>query len=303
MGLLQKLSFLNLFYKAINMTLEKLEEELEDTELVKKEYREKKEVMDQKEIIAKAVNFTNEARKQYGELIKSVLIFGSAVKGTLVKGSDIDLWVILDDTTAKASEDLNKIIDHLYLISHELKDLHIQVHTLTEFWQSIRLGSPEFVNFLRYGLAIYDTGFIKPIQRMLQLGLIPPSEEAIALKSRAAEARYRKIKLDIKSMIFELRYTATDIIQATVMYFYKKQPDQKAIPEFLEKLVKAKKLEKDYIDKFKELDKLWKDIDHKVIEEVTTEHLQKALNITKEIIDRMKKLLPKDYLGEELPEV
>jgi predicted nucleotidyltransferase len=285
------------------MPLEKLEEELEDTELVKKEYREKKEIMDQKEIIAKAVKFTDEARKQYGELIKSVLIFGSAVKGTLVKGSDIDVWVILDDTATKASEDLNKIIDHLYLISHELKDLHVQVHTLTEFWQSIRLGSPEFANFLRYGLAIYDTGFIKPIQRMLQLGLIPPSEETIALKSRTAEARYRKIKLDIKSMIFELRYTATDIIQAAVMHFYKQQPDQKAIPEFLEKLVKAKKLEKVYIEKFNELDKLWKDIDHKIIKEVTTDHLNRALILAKEFIDRFKKLLPKDILGEELPEI
>lgn len=284
------------------MSLEKLEEELEDTGLVKKEYQEKKEIIDQKEIIAKAVKFTDEARKQYGELIKSVLIFGSAVKGTLVKGSDIDVWVILDDTATKASEDLNKIIDHLYLISHELKDIHVQVHTLTEFWQSIRLGSPEFVNFLRYGLAIYDTGFIKPIQRMLQLGLIPPSEETIALKSRAAEARYRKIKLDIKSMIFELRYTATDIIQATVMYFYKQQPDQKAIPKFLERLVKERKLEKNYIEMFNELDKLWKDIDHKVITEVTTEHLNKALTLAKEIIDRFKKFLPKDVIGDELPE-
>ena len=153
------------------------------------------------------------------------------------------------------------------------------------------MGSPELVNFLRYGLIIYDTGFIKPVQRMLQMGLIPPSEETIGLKAKAAEARYRKIKIDIKSMIFELRYTATDICQAVVMHFYKAQPDQKAIPEFLEKLVNDKKLEKEYIDKFKELDKLWKDIDHKVIKNVTTEHLEKALKLAKDIIDRFKREL------------
>jgi len=287
------------------MTLEKLEEELEDTDLADK--KEQKAVREaekaSKEVFAKVVKFTNEARKQYGDLIKTVLIFGSAAKGTMVKGSDADVFVILDDTATKGSEDLEKINTQLYLIAHELKDLHIQTHTLTEFWQWIRMGSPELVNFLRYGLAVYDTGFIKPVQRMLQMGLLPPSEETIALKARASEARYKKIKMDIKSMIFELRYTMLDAVQAVVMHYYKKQPDYKAAVEFLEKLVAEKKLEQDYITKFKDLDKLWKDIDHKEIKDVTTEHLEKALQLSKQVIDRMKQLLPKDLLGEELPEM
>jgi len=277
------------------MTIEKLEEELEDTELVKKE---KEEIKTPKEIYAKVVKFTNEARRQYGDLIKSVLIFGSAAKGTMVKGSDADVWVILDDTATKSSEDLEKVVTHLYLIAHQLEDLHIQTTPLTEFWTWVKMGSPELVNFLRYGLIIYDTGFIKPVQRMLQMGLIPPSEETINLKAKAAEARYKKVKIDMKSMIFDLRYSATDACQAVIMHYYKAQPDQKKIPEFLEKLVKEGKLEKEYIGKFKELDKLWKDIDHKVIKEVETSHLEKALKLSKEIIDRMKKLLPKEITGD-----
>lgn len=281
------------------MSLEKLEEQLEDVELAKKEDQ---EANPQKEIFEKVVKFTNEARKQYGDMIKCVLIFGSAAKGTMVKGSDADVWVILDDTATKSSEDLDKINSQLYLIAHELKDLHVQTTALTEFWNWVKMGSPELVNFLRYGLAIYDTGFIKPVQRMLQMGLIPPSEETIGLKARTAEARYKKIKIDLKSMIFELRYTMLDIVQAVVMYFYKKQPDYKTAPEFLEKLVKEKKLEKVYIEKFKELDKMWKDIDHKVIKDVTAEQLERALVLAKEMIDRFKKLLPAEVLGEELPQ-
>ncbi|MEM5883216.1 MAG: nucleotidyltransferase domain-containing protein [Candidatus Aenigmatarchaeota archaeon] len=280
--------------------IEKLENELEETQFVEKE--EKEEIKTPKEIYSKVVAFTNEARRQYGDLIKSVLIFGSAAKGTMVKGSDADVWVILDDTATKSSEDLEKVTTHLYFIAHQLKDLHVQTTPLTEFWNWIKMGSPELVNFLRYGLVIYDTGFIKPVQRMLQMGLIPPSEETVSLKAKASEARFRKIKLDIKSMIFELRYSATDICQAVIMYYYKAQPDQKAIPEYLEKLVVENKLEREYIEKFKELDKLWKDIDHKVIKEVTTEHLEKALKLTKEIIDRFKSLLPKEIVSEELPE-
>lgn len=282
------------------MSLEKLEDELEDVELAKKEEQSKGP---SKELYAKVVKFTNEARKQYGDLIKSVLIFGSAVRGTMTKGSDADIFVILDDTATKSSEDLEKVNSHLYLIAHELKDLHVQTHTLTEFWQWIKMGSPELVNFLRYGLAIYDTGFIKPVQRMLQMGLIPPSEETIGLKARAADARLKRIKIDIKAIIFDLRYTAMDMIQAVVMYYYKKQPDYKAAPEFLEKLVSEKKIEKEYVAKFKELDGLWKAIDHKEIKEVTAEHLEKALNLTKEIIERFRKLLPAEVVGDELPEI
>ncbi len=283
------------------MAFEKLEEELEDTELVKKEVKENTAQSANKEAIEKAVAFSNSIRKQYGELIKSVLIFGSSVKGSMVKGSDVDMWVIVDDTATKASEDINRIIEHVHLIAAEHKDMHVQIHTLTEFWQSIRIGSPEFSNFLRYGLAIYDTGFIKPIQRMLQMGLIPPSDETISLKARSSITRFRKIKQEVKLLIFDLRYTMLDMVQAVVMHYYKETPDYKKAPEFLEKLVKQKKLEKRYVDMFVKLDKLWKDIDHNEIKEVTTDHLDEALKITEDVIERMKKLLPKDFVGEELP--
>ena len=164
------------------------------------------------------------------------------------------------------------------------------------------MGSPELVNFLRHGLAVYDTGFIKPVQRMLNLGMIPPSEETISLKARSSEARYRKLKLDLKSMIFDLRYTAMDMIQAAVMHHYKAQPDFKGAIEFMERFVKERKLEKEWIVKYKELDKMWKDVDHKIVKEVTAEYLAKAMKLAKEIIERFKKLVPKEILGEELPE-
>jgi len=279
------------------MVFEKLEEELKEAEKLV----EKKDVKikSKEEIFSKVIAFTNEARRQYGEIIKSVLIFGSAAKGTMKEGSDIDVWVILDDTATKTSEDLQKVNAQLYLIAQELKDLHIQTTTLTEFWNWIKIGSPELVNFLRYGLAIYDTGFIKPVQRMLEMGLIPPSEEAVKLKANASEARIKKIELDLKSIIFELRYAATDACQAVVMYYYKAQPDQKALPEYLERLVKEKKIEAQIVEKFKLLDKLWKDIDHKNVEMVTPDYLEKALTLSKEIVESMKKLLPKEFFEGE----
>jgi len=287
------------------MPLEALEDELEEVVLAKKKEEKKttEEVneISNKELMAKIVKFTNEARKQYSDLIKSVLVFGSAVRGDATKGSDVDLFVIIDDTATKSSEDLQKIVSHLHLIATELKDLHIQTHTLTEFWQWIKVGSPELVNFLRFGLPIFDTGFIKPVQRMLNMGLIPPSEETIILKARTADTRYRAVVRDIKSMIFDLRYSVLDIVQAVVMHYYKAQPDYKKAPEYMEKLVKEKMLEKIYIDKFKELDLLWKKIDHREIKDATPQHLETALQLAKDLIVRFKTMIPKEIVGDEIP--
>jgi predicted nucleotidyltransferase len=253
-----------------------------------------------KEVIEKVVKFTNAARQQYGNIIKSVLIFGSAARGTMVKGSDADIWVVLDDTATKSSADLEKVNAHIFFLAQELKDLHVQTTMLTEFWQWMKMGSPELVNFLRFSLPVYDTGFIKPVKRMLEMGLIPPSEETIKLKANAAQARLKKVELDIKSMVFELRYTALDICQAVIMHYYKQQPDARMMPEFLEKLVKDKMLEKEYVKKFEDLNQLWKDIDHGTVAKADCAYLDKATRLAEEIMKRMIKLLPKEFiLGEE----
>jgi len=182
-----------------------------------------------------------------------------------------------------------------------MKDIHVQTTGLTEFWGWMKRGSPELFNFLRSSLVIYDTGFIKPVQRMLKAGLLPPSEETVGIKARSAEAHLKKVELAMKSMIFDLRYAATDACQSVIMYYYKTTPDQKHMPEELQKLIKEKKLEPVFIKKFEELDKLWKDIEHKRIKKVGAEHLNKAMKLASEIIERMKKLLPKDLTESDLP--
>ncbi len=279
---------------------EELSKELKKP-LAFKEKDVKKQEIPKGEIYTKIINFTNQIRKAYGDLIKSVLIFGSAATGEMKKTSDADIWIILDDTATKSSEDLGKIQTQLQLVSIQMKDLHIQTTGLTEFWGWMKRGSPELFNYLRAGLVIYDTGFVKPVQRMLKAGLLPPSEETVGIKARSAEAHLKKVELTMKSMIFDLQYAATDACQSVAMYYYKTTPDQKHMTEELKKLIKEKKLEPEYITKFEELNKLWKDIEHKKIKKVEPEHLSKAMKLATDIINRMKKLLPKDLTELDLP--
>ncbi|MFH8080829.1 MAG: nucleotidyltransferase domain-containing protein [Candidatus Aenigmatarchaeota archaeon] len=245
----------------------------------------------------KVIEFTTRLKKTYGDMIKSVLIFGSAARGDMKDTSDIDVWVIVDDTAAKRTEDVNKIRLQIQMIATELKDIHPQMNTLTEFWNWMKVGSPELFNFLRVGLVVYDTGFIKPVQRMLQKGLFSPSEETAGLKARSSEAILKRVEATLKTLIFDLRYAATDICQAVIIYNYREAPDQKNMPEYLKRLVKDKKMSPIFVEKYEKLNKLWKDLDHELIKKVSIEHLKEAMELSTSIIEEMKKHLP-DYIKE-----
>ncbi len=248
------------------------------------------ELRSKEEIISKASKLAHKALENFGELIKAVVIFGSAAKGEAKKTSDIDVWVIVDDTATKASEEFKKIQASLILMAEEIGDLHLQITPLTEFWKWVRDGSPEIVNYLKYGLPIYDAGFIKPVKNMLEMGLIIPNEQTIKLKATAAKLRLDKFKNDIKSMIFDLRYAAIDAVQAVVMSLYKVQPDPKDALTYLEKLKDEKDLEQEYVEKYKELNSLWKEIEHGK-KKASVEALAKAEELANAIVSRMLKLL------------
>jgi predicted nucleotidyltransferase len=286
------------------MPIEELIEELEKPVIVeeKKEYEEKMKKqkgseerdLTKESFFPKVVEFTSRLKKAYGDMIKSVLIFGSAARGDMKEGSDIDVWVVVDDTATKRTEDINKIRIHIQLIATELKDIHPQMNTLTEFWNWMKTGSPELFNFLRVGFVVYDTGFIKPVQRMLQKGLLSPSQETAALKFKSSEAIMKRVEATFKTIIFDLRYAATDISQAVIIYYYKEAPDQKNMPEYLKRLVRDKKLPASCIEKFETLNKLWKDIDHNVIKNVTIDHVKEAFELSNSIIQEMNKFIPQE---------
>lgn len=267
------------------MELEDLEKRLDELEIKSEE--QKKQIKEN--VLPKVVSFSKRIISEFGNAIKSISIFGSAAKGKMKPTSDIDVWVIVDDTSFKTSKDIEDVSFRIKLVGEELK-LHVQVSKITEFWNLISKGSPELVNFLRYSLIIYDSGFLRPTQKMLNLGLIMPSEEAIEAKKRGSIIRFERIKEDLKSLIFDLRYCVIDIAQAVIMKKYNFAPDPKTIPKYLEKMIEENIISRDFLDKYVEIDSLWKKIEHGEIKEVNGELLEKAIRITSEFINNFNKL-------------
>ncbi len=264
------------------MKIEDLEKELENIDIS----IESKEKI-KKEVFPKVIDFSYQILSNFGYLIKGIVIFGSAAKGLMKATSDIDVWVLIDNTSFKTSKSLDEIIITLHELGRK-NNLHIQTTLLTDFWEFLRKTAPEIINYLKYGIIVFDSGILKPIKIMIEQGLIGASEEAIEIKKKSAEIKLKKVLEDLKSLVFELRYAAIDACQSVIMKKYKVIPDPKEVLKYLNKMVEEGKLEKEYVEKFEKIDKMWKDIEHENVKEIDGLYLNEALNIAKQIIERMK---------------
>jgi len=160
--------------------------ESSEMEIIKQEGQKKKlsEQMEKlrTEKLALAEKFKEEVLKHYGKITKAVVVFGSLVRGDFHEKSDIDLLVIIDDVIARLTpEQKLDIDDDIYAIGKEIcKDISVQpAWTLSEFWDMARIGHPLLYTIVRDGWALYDTGFFVPVRKLLELGKIPTTLEAV----------------------------------------------------------------------------------------------------------------------------
>lgn len=161
--------------------------------------------------ISKVKEYSVKVREKFGKYVKAVVIFGSFARGNYTVGSDIDVLIILDDTESDKGID-QALRDSLHNQMQDLaskidKEMHVQLHTLTEFWDYIRNGDALFFNYLRTGIPVYDGGFYKPMNRLLVSGAIKPSQEAIFKSIDGAKSYLTKVA-DYMNWAIERMYRA-----------------------------------------------------------------------------------------------
>lgn len=112
---------------------------------------------------------------QHKELLKSIIITGSAVRKERVEGSDIDILVILDDHIEDFEEkDKKKAQRIIKEIQDSAKErgynLHIQPPKTVSVWYSLLLsGKPWAITSMIYSQPIYDPdGFQETTQEMIK---------------------------------------------------------------------------------------------------------------------------------------
>jgi len=185
-----------------------------------------------------ARKFTKRIYKELGEFLVAVALFGSTVK-TPGKGHDIDILVVIDDVHIQMSRELvetYRIIIAKAVGDVDPKRLHIQSMKLTAFWEYARSGDPVAINILRDSIALLDTGFFDPLQTLLFMGRIRPSEESIWTYYSMSMASQDRAQNHVDMAIIDLYWATIDSAHAALMALGEIPPS----PEHVADLIKRK---------------------------------------------------------------
>lgn len=148
--------------------------------------------------------------KKFEKYVSSYVIGGSLVRGETKPTSDVDVFVVIDDTDVKRmprlelKEKLRGII-YSYIAEAEAiagvkNKLSPQIYLMTDFWESVKDAHPVMFTFIRDGVPLYDRGAFLPWKSLLRMGRIRPSPEAIDMFMSSGD----KLKETVERRIFDI---------------------------------------------------------------------------------------------------
>ncbi len=241
--------------------------------------------------------------KKFEKYIVSYVLAGSLVQGRATPQSDIDVFIVVDDTDVKKmtraelKDKLRAIIISMGIEAGKLtgieNKLNIQVYILTDFWDNIKEANPIIFTFLRDGIPFYDRGIFMPWKQLLQMGRVKPSPEAIDMFMSTGDQMIDRIKAKIREIAVEDFFWATlTPSQAAIMLYGLPPPTPKETPGLLRDLfVKKEKIfEEEYVKILEKILKTRKDIEHGVKVKVTGKELDELLTGSEKYLKRLKKL-------------
>jgi len=240
--------------------------------------------------------------KRFDKYIVSYIAVGSLFRGDATS-HDIDVALVVDDTDVKKmsryelKDKLGAIIRSMGYEAAAMtgvkKQFHIQVFILTDFWDSIKDASPVIFTFLRDGVPLFDRGVFMPWKLLLQMGRIRPSPEAIDMHMELGERLLDRVNGKFLSILLDDVYHAAINPSQSALMLYGLPPStpQETIKLMEEVFVKKEKLlEQKYVEMFKRIRKVYKDIEHGKIKNVTGKEVDSYLKDAREYLARIKKL-------------
>jgi len=262
---------------------------------MKKEKNEEKHKT-QKQIEEDVNKLKDRILEKHGKLVKCVIMMGSVARGEFKPKSDVDVFLVIDDTEKEiTSEEKEKIDDDLEKMASEINpDISIQPsYTLTEFWDYARVCHPIIYNFIKEGKAVYDAGFFMPIKKLLEMGKIPATREAIESYMEGAPKKLMRAKTVKLLMLAEdCYYAMLNTAQAVLMFMGLEPPvPNKAYDEVKKYLVNPGILEQQYADWLKEIIDVRKKIEHKELMDVTGAFVDEWIDKADKFIEKMFQLL------------
>jgi len=241
--------------------------------------------------------------KKFEKYIVAYVLAGSLVQGRATPSSDVDVWIVIDDTDVKKmtrvelKDKLRAIIIGMGVEAGEMtgikNKINIQVYIITDFWDSLREANPVIFTLLRDGVPFHDRGIFMPWKQLLRMGKIKPSREAIDLFMSTGDQMLQRIQFKLKDIGMEdIYYAILTPSQAALMLYGIPPPTPRETPEMMREIfVKKEKLLEDTFVKILEKNiEIRKDIEHGTKKEISGREVDELLKNAQKYLERVKRL-------------
>ena len=242
--------------------------------------------------------------QKFEKYVVSYCIGGSLVRGKAIKTSDVDVFLIINDTDVKRMPRLElkerlKGIIYQYLAEAETlagvkNKLSPQIYLLTDFWESVKDAHPVIFTFIRDGVPLYDRHTFMPWKALLKMGKLKPSPEAIEMYMSMGDKTVQRAKKFLLDIVIQDIFHGVSTPSQALLMLYGLPPTN--IPETVKEMKrifvdKEKMLEKKYYDILEEIMiKYYKGYEHGKIKEVSGKEIDRLLKNVEAYTKRLKEL-------------
>ena len=241
--------------------------------------------------------------KKFEKYIVSYVLAGSMVTGKATSQSDIDVWLVVDDTDVKKMtrvelrDKLRSIILGMGMDAGDItgikNKINIQPYLLTDFWEGLREANAVYFTLLRDGVPFYDRGIFMPWKQLLKMGRIKPSPEAIDMYLSSGEQALERVKFRLREIgVEDFFWSILTPSQAALMLYGVPPPAPKETPDVLrEVFVKKEKLLTDAdVDTLQKVIDIRKAIEHGDKKDITGKEIDELYDISDKYLKRIKRL-------------
>lgn len=244
-----------------------------------------------------ANDFAVKTYEKFGKIIKSIILFGSAAKGTAEAKSDIDIIIIVDDATIEWDTELvgwyREELGKLISANPYTRSLHINTVKLSTWWSDMIRGDPVIVNIIRWGEALIDfAGFFNPLKILLMRGKIKSTPESIYIAMQRAPIHMARSKAALLGAIEGLYWAMVDSSHAALISAKKIPPSPEHVTLFLkDTFVDKNLLDMKYVSWYRDIYVLAHKILHGEITHIKGSEIDLWIKRTDEFIKEMATLV------------
>jgi len=244
-----------------------------------------------------ARDFALKAYKEFDQMIKSIILFGSSAKNESGPDSDIDIVIIIDDASVNWDQELiawyREELGKLVRRNPYVRPLHINTIKLTTWWKDMMRGDPVIINVLRYGEELIDFGgFFTPLRILLKEGKIKATPESIYTLLEGSRQHLTRARQSMLATVDALYWSMVDSAHAVLIASDIQPASPEEIADILMKeFVKKKKLHKKYVYYYDEIHGISKEIIHGHLSSVQGKDVDEWFKNTEEFVAEMAKLV------------